>query len=308
VAAAALVATVADARPTAGNNTRPHILHVIVDDLGWGNTGYSRTAADATPEIQTPNLDALVDNGVRFMRHYVHAMCTPTRVSFQTGSVARSPDAAYKQRDHGNRSLLAFSQRVVACRRARAHTQTLTHSLTRMPLGSLACTAPTRRVPAHSGQLSLCSPTDLSCGIPFNATTISQKMAAAGYATHFVGKWDCGAATPHHTPFGRNYSTALNYFGHGNYQWGELEWNGNFRDLWLNDKPAAALANASRDKMIYEEVIFREQLLGIVDAHPPGLPLFLVYAARIAHYPIQAPIEYQKLPHIAKIDTPHRLV
>lgn len=58
-------------------------------------------------------------------------------------------------------------------------------------------------------------------------------MAQGGWATHFIGKWDCGAATPLHTPYGRNYSTALNYFGHGNYQWGEQEWNGAFRPVLL---------------------------------------------------------------------------
>ena len=32
------------------------------------------------------------------------------------------------------------------------------------------------------------------------------------------------------------------------------------------------------------------------------------YCARIAHYPIQAPIEYQQRPNIAAIDVPHRMV
>ena len=140
-----------------------------------------------------------------------------------------------------------------------------------------------------------------------------------------MGKWDCGAATPKHTPFGRNYSTALNYFGHGNYQWGMIEWgangggNGNntvppttghglARDLWLDDKPAVALANRSRDDGIYEEDLFRERLTEIISAHDLDDPMFLVYAARIAHYPIQAPVAYQRLPHIAAIDVPHRMV
>eukprot|EP00912_Choanoflagellata_sp_UC4_P001166 UC4_evm1s728 len=98
------------------------------------------------------------------------------------------------------------------------------------------------------------------------------------------------AATPKHTPYGRNYSSALNYFGHGNYQWGEMEWNGNQRDFWLDDKPAVELANESA-MGIYEERIFGERL-----------------HARIAHYPIQAPIAYQKRPNIKAIDVPHRLV
>ena len=42
--------------------------------------------------------------------------------------------------------------------------------------------------------------------------------------------------------------------------------------------------------------------------HDPSTPLFLTYCARIAHYPIQAPIEYQQRPNIAAIDVPHRMV
>jgi hypothetical protein len=49
-------------------------------------------------------------------------------------------------------------------------------------------------------------------------------------------------------------------------------------------------------------------LLGTRARAATAAPLFLVYAARIAHYPIQAPAAYQELPHIAAIETPHRMV
>ena len=42
--------------------------------------------------------------------------------------------------------------------------------------------------------------------------------------------------------------------------------------------------------------------------HDPSTPLFLTYCARIAHYPIQAPVSYQQRPNIAAIDVPHRMV
>lgn len=47
--------------------TVPHILHVIIDDFGWGNTNYHRDVAD--PEIVTPNMDGLVKEGIMMMRH-----------------------------------------------------------------------------------------------------------------------------------------------------------------------------------------------------------------------------------------------
>ena len=40
-------------------------------------------------------------------------------------------------------------------------------------------------------------------GAPRNITGLATKLKSAGYATHLVGKWHAGAATPDHTPQGR---------------------------------------------------------------------------------------------------------
>ena len=47
-------------------------------------------------------------------------------------------------------------------------------------------------------------------------TGMATKLAAAGYHTAMYGKWDAGMATPDHTPHGRGYADALNYFNHDN--------------------------------------------------------------------------------------------
>lgn len=59
--------------------TRPNILFILIDDLGWGDVGYHGS------EILTPNIDSLADNGVRLEQHYVAPTCSPTRVSLLTG-------------------------------------------------------------------------------------------------------------------------------------------------------------------------------------------------------------------------------
>ena len=70
-------------------------------------------------------------------------------------------------------------------------------------------------------------------GMPRNMTGLGAAMRrAGGYATHFVGKWDLGMATPEHTPLGRGYDDALFYFHHaaGYYSSGvELEATGEVR-------------------------------------------------------------------------------
>lgn len=58
---------------------RPNIVFIIADDLGWADVGYHGS------EIQTPNLDGLAKQSVRFEQHYVMPTCTPTRVGLMTG-------------------------------------------------------------------------------------------------------------------------------------------------------------------------------------------------------------------------------
>ena len=65
--------------PNEEKRKRPNILFIIADDLGWMDIGYHGS------EIQTPNLDRLANQSVRFERHYVMPTCTPTRVGLMTG-------------------------------------------------------------------------------------------------------------------------------------------------------------------------------------------------------------------------------
>jgi arylsulfatase A-like enzyme len=66
------------------NPDRPHIILVMADDQGWGDTGYN-----GHPFVQTPELDAMARDGFVFDRFYAGApVCSPTRASVMTG---RSP-------------------------------------------------------------------------------------------------------------------------------------------------------------------------------------------------------------------------
>ncbi len=65
-----------------GSETKqPHIVFVMADDMGWGQTGYR-----GHPVLETPNLDAMASNGLRFERFYAGGpVCSPTRASVLTG-------------------------------------------------------------------------------------------------------------------------------------------------------------------------------------------------------------------------------
>ena len=59
--------------------TRPNIVFIIADDMGWNDIGYHNSA------MRTPHLDRLAAEGVRLGQHYAMPTCTPTRVGFLTG-------------------------------------------------------------------------------------------------------------------------------------------------------------------------------------------------------------------------------
>jgi len=60
---------------------RPHIVLVMADDHGYGDTGFT-----GHPFVRTPHLDAMAEAGVVFDRFYASApVCSPTRASVMTG-------------------------------------------------------------------------------------------------------------------------------------------------------------------------------------------------------------------------------
>jgi len=69
------------ANPESSNDTRPNIVFILADDLGWGELGcYGQT------KLQTPNLDRLASQGIRFTQHYSGApVCAPSRCVLMTG-------------------------------------------------------------------------------------------------------------------------------------------------------------------------------------------------------------------------------
>jgi arylsulfatase A-like enzyme len=60
-------------------NRKPNIIIIMADDMGFSDIGCYGG------EIQTPNLDKLAANGLRFTQFYNTARCCPTRASLLTG-------------------------------------------------------------------------------------------------------------------------------------------------------------------------------------------------------------------------------
>jgi len=61
--------------------TRPNVIFILADDLGYGDLGcYGQTT------LSTPNIDRLAAEGMRFTRHYAgNTVCAPSRGVLMTG-------------------------------------------------------------------------------------------------------------------------------------------------------------------------------------------------------------------------------
>ena len=66
----------------APDRTRPNIILIMVDDMGYSDLGCYGG------EVQTPHIDALAKNGLRFKQFYNTAKCHTTRAELLTGNYA----------------------------------------------------------------------------------------------------------------------------------------------------------------------------------------------------------------------------
>jgi len=79
---ASLVAALALGCAADPSDPRPNIVLIVADDLGYSDLG------SYGGEIETPNLDLLAREGLRFRQFYNSSKCTPTRATLLTGRYA----------------------------------------------------------------------------------------------------------------------------------------------------------------------------------------------------------------------------
>ncbi|MBW2369942.1 MAG: sulfatase-like hydrolase/transferase, partial [Deltaproteobacteria bacterium] len=67
----------------------PNVIIVLADDMGFSDPGCYGS------EIETPNLDRLAENGVRFNSYMTHPLCSPTRAALLTGRNSHAVGAGW---------------------------------------------------------------------------------------------------------------------------------------------------------------------------------------------------------------------
>ena len=81
--------------------SRPNIVVILSDDMGYGQPGFN----GGNPEL-TPHLDQLALQSVRMTQFYTHSVCAPTRAAFLTGRYAFRTWSDWRSEDFGKPSYL----------------------------------------------------------------------------------------------------------------------------------------------------------------------------------------------------------
>src|SRR5262245_8858615 len=76
----ASLAWAADVAPVS-SGTKPNVIVILSDDVGWAEFGFQ-----GCKDIPTPNIDSIANSGVKFTSGYVAAtVCSPSRAGLMTG-------------------------------------------------------------------------------------------------------------------------------------------------------------------------------------------------------------------------------
>ncbi|OQP53278.1 hypothetical protein A4D02_23090 [Niastella koreensis] len=155
---------------------RPNIILIIADDLG-----YSDLASYGNTAIQTPNMDGLAHQGVRFTRAYVSSpICGPSRMGIMTGRYQNRFGCEYMPYEEFDPQFLSW------LRKHYFH---------------LRRTVPGLR--ALKPRLGL-NRSKYTTGLPPGELTLAQLLKTNGYTTGLVGKWNLGEHNSNH-PYQRGY-------------------------------------------------------------------------------------------------------
>ncbi|MDX1701730.1 MAG: sulfatase-like hydrolase/transferase, partial [Melioribacteraceae bacterium] len=73
----------------AKKEVRPNIIVIMADDMGFSDL------SSYGGEIDTPNIDDLANNGLRFTQFYNAGRCVPSRASLLTGLYAHKTGLGY---------------------------------------------------------------------------------------------------------------------------------------------------------------------------------------------------------------------
>jgi len=155
--AAALMFPESSARPSTNRpgGRKPNIIFILVDDLGYSDTGcYGNSFCD------TPNIDRLAAEGMRFTSGYAAApICSASRAAFLTGRCPARLGFEFVTKWENENYQLGWAER-------------------------------------YAGRKLIPPPYTLN--LPLDELTLAEALQSAGYSTGMTGKWHVSAHQQHY--------------------------------------------------------------------------------------------------------------
>lgn len=274
-------------------STKPHIIHIIADDLGWAELGYHNTLARSLGQIKTPVIDDLIKNeALELDRFYAEKICSPSRSSFQTGRLGI----------HVNTQNVAPN----------------VHNL-KDPVGGyqgapLGMSTVAEVLQSAGYSTHLVGKWDVGMATPQHSPTARGYSTFLGYFHHANDYWSMneGTCSAHF-----DETSSDNSVGESS-DASDLSKPRAVKDLWrsnatydgpafdLENGPSCSQSNQSPGGEVcrYEDDIFVKEVLSIISTHEASIPLFLVYSMHLTHFPLEAP--QSQLDTFAFVDSPLR--
>ena len=152
---------------------RPNIVLILVDDMGWSNIGCYGGM------VETPHIDRLAQDGLRFNQFYNGARCCPTRATLMTGLHPH-------QVGMGHMAIPIKNQKEAATGKMRGY-----FTLTQEDRAAIPA--------SYQGWMDTAIP------------TLPGLLQTAGYGTYLAGKWHLASGQPETWPLQRGFDR---FYGH----------------------------------------------------------------------------------------------
>lgn len=239
---------------------RPNFLIIVADDLGFSD------CSCFGGEINTPNIDKLAKDGIRFTGFHSAAACSPTRAMILTGT------------DHhiaGLGNLIEWTN----------------FSGQNFPKGSKYSTAPQRGMPGYEGYLNE------------KVVTLPEMLRDNGYHTMMAGKWHLGLKperSPNARGFERSFALLPACSNHYGYQPEEEKQKGlppflEMSVIALHMEDKSYVRQLPQDW--YSSNGYGDKMLGYLkewkDTKSAEKPFFAYYPFSAPHWPLQSPKEFR---------------
>lgn len=202
-----------------GSARRPNIVVILADDLGYGDVG-----AYGGSVIETPHMDQLAQEGMRFSNAYSSApICSPSRAGLLTGRYPLRSGIVQAMQAAGDSLARRLS----------------------VPLGMGM---------SNLASIDMRGGSNMVNGLPLDEFTVAELLQQAGYRTAAFGKWHLGDFTewPQYHPFEHGFDHFVG-FNMSNDDWPVAFYEGEQKltdDIGLDQQRYTALFTDEATKFI----------------------------------------------------------